>query len=263
MNQTPRQRAILELVRDEDVTRVTDLAGRLGVSDETIRRNVKALVDGGVLTKTHGGVGLVEQLVDAPFLQRLRVNAEAKRALAETVADQVADGQVIMIDTGSTTAYVAQALARRRDLTVITNSIEIARHLVGRNGNRVYMAGGELRADLAAAVGAEAAAFIRQFRADLAILSIAGMDPTGMFTDFDLDEARVARVMIDGASRTIVVADESKFGRRAPVTICRPDEVDAVVVDAPPPAEIGRWLDAANVEVMLAGEPAGRNQTPD
>ncbi|MFD1702113.1 DeoR/GlpR family DNA-binding transcription regulator [Methylopila henanensis] len=253
MDQTRRQRAILDLVRDEDVTRVIDLAERLSVSDETIRRNVKDLVAEGLLVRRHGAVALAEAMADAPFRRRLRVNAAAKKALASAVAERVRDGQALMIDTGSTTAYVAQALAqRRRRLTVVTNSIEIARHLVGRHGNRVFMAGGELSTDLAAAVGAEAAAFIRQFRADLAILSIAGVDPAGQFTDFDLDEARIARAMIDGSAERLIVADHSKFGRRAGVTICEPSEIGTLVADEAPPPDVAAWLAGAGVETVIA-----------
>lgn len=247
MDQNRRQRAIMNVIRDEEMRRVSDLARRLGVSDETIRRNVKGLVAEGLLTRRHGEVALAEAAVEAPFRRRMRVNAQAKRALAALAALQVRDGESVMIDTGSTTAYVAQALTHRRRLTIVTNSIEIARHFVGRNDNRVYMAGGELRGDLAAAVGQEAAAFIRRFQADVAILSIGGVDPDGCFTDFDLDEARIARAMIESSARRIVVADHSKFLRRAGVTICDPAEIGVLVTDAPPPPEVSVWLDACGV----------------
>ncbi|WP_020180776.1 DeoR/GlpR family DNA-binding transcription regulator [Methylopila sp. M107] len=250
MRQNPRQRAIVDLVRDEDVTRVIDLADRLGVSDETIRRNVKALVEGGLLTRSHGAVELTGAAVEAPFGRRMRVNAPAKRALARAVADLVEDGQTVMIDTGSTTTYVAQALAARRRLTVVTNSLEIARHLLDRNESRVYLAGGELRADLAAAVGSEAEGFIRRFRADVAILSIGGVDARAGFTDFDLEEARIARAMIESCERTIVAADSSKFGRRAPVSVCEILEVEAVVTETSPAAELIARLGDQGVRVL-------------
>lgn len=252
MRPTQRQRAIVDLVRDEDVTRVMDLAGRLGVSDETIRRNVRALVEGGMLTRSHGAVELASAAVEAPFGRRMRAAAAAKKALALAVADQVEDGQTVMIDTGSTTAYVAEALARRRRLTVVTNSLEIARRLLGRNEARVYLAGGELRGDLAAAVGSDAENFIRRFRADLAILSIGGIDARAGFTDFDLDETRIARAMIESCERTIVATDSSKFGRRAPVSVCAAAEVSAVVAEVAPAPELARWLADQGVPVQSA-----------
>lgn len=258
MNQNDRQRAIVALVRDEEITRVTDLAGRLGVSDETIRRNVKSLVEGGLLTRSHGAVALAEPSQEAPFRRRMRVNAFAKKALARAVAELVTDGQTVMIDTGSTTAFVAEALAARKRLTVVTNSLEIARRLVGTDGHRVYMAGGELRADLAAAVGSEAESFIRRFRADLAILSIGGADPRAGFTDFDLEETRIARAMIDCSDASVIAADGAKFGRRATVAVCEPSEVDAVATDAPPPPDVAEWLAAEGVPVLLPPGEGGR-----
>lgn len=255
MNQTDRQRAIVDLVRDEDVTRVTDLAGRLGVSDETIRRNVKGLVEGGLLMRSHGSVALTEPATEPPFMRRMRVNASAKRALASAVAGLVQDGQTVMIDTGSTTAFVAEALAARKRLTVVTNSLEIARHLLGSGERRIYMAGGEMRADLAATVGPEAEGFIRRFRADLAILSIGGIDARAGFTDFDLEEARIARAMIESCERTIVAADDSKFGRRAPVSVCKPSEIGTVVTEAVPASDLNDWLSSQGVAVLT---PANR-----
>lgn len=266
MNQSDRQRAIVALVRDEEVTRVADLAGRLGVSDETIRRNVKSLVAGGLLTKSHGAVALAGPSQEAPFRRRMRVNALAKKALARAVAGLVSDGQTVMIDTGSTTAYVAEALAARKRLTVVTNSLEIARRLVGTDGHRVYMAGGELRADLAAAVGSEAEAFIRRFRADVAILSIGGADPRSGFTDFDLDEARIARAMIECSDASVVAADGAKFGRRAAVAVCDPSEIHALATEAPPPPEAADWLAGAGVPILLppgGGERAAETSDPE
>ncbi|MFC3694212.1 DeoR/GlpR family DNA-binding transcription regulator [Chenggangzhangella methanolivorans] len=249
MRQSPRQRAIFDLVRDEDVTRVVDLADRLGVSDETIRRNIKALVEHGLLTRSHGAVELAGAAVEPPFRSRMRVNAAAKKALAAVVAGLVEDGQTVMIDAGSTTAYVAQALELRRGLTVITNSLEIGRHLLERGEARVYLAGGEMRAELGAAVGADAESFIRRFRADVAILSIGGVDARAGFTDFDLDEARIARSMIESCEQTIVAGDSSKFGRRAPVAVCDASEVKTVVTDAASAADIGEWLSRHGVAV--------------
>jgi len=253
MHPTRWQAAIIEAVRDDGVTRIAALAERLGVSDETVRRHVRALVDAGTLSRAHGGVAWAGAVSEAPFHRRMRVNAPAKRALAAAVADHVEDGQVLLIDTGSTTAYVAQALDARRDLTVITNSLEIARHLVGRNGNRIYMAGGELRADLAAAVGPEADAFIRQFRADLAILSIAAVDGSGLFMDFDLDEARIARTMIECANERLVVADHSKFGRRAAVGICGPGDIDILVTDREPPTDFVARIEGTALRLVVTG----------
>jgi DeoR family glycerol-3-phosphate regulon repressor len=246
------QSEILEIVRQDGAATIAGLAGRLAVSGETVRRHVRPLVDQGVLLRWHGGVRLAEAAREPPFARRLRERAAAKRAIAEAAARLVGDGMTVMIDTGSTTAYVAAALAERRGLTVITNSIEIARPLVGRGDHKVYMAGGEIRADLSAVVGPEALAFLGQFRADLAILSIGAIDPAHGFMDFHLDEARVAQAMLAHAERALVVADRVKFGARAPVSVCALAAVGRIVTDALPDGDLAGLLAAAGVAVSVA-----------
>jgi DeoR family glycerol-3-phosphate regulon repressor len=245
------QNAILEAVRRDGRARISELARRLAISDETVRRHIRPLVARGLVRREHGAVVWAGSS-EAPFARRLQVQAEAKRAIARVIAERVEDGLTVMLDTGSTTAYVAQALVRRSRLTVITNGLEIARSLVGRNGHKVYLAGGELDARLAAALGPEALAFVDQFRADLAILSIAAIDAEEGLMDFELDEARIARAMMHRAKRVIIAADRTKFGRRAAVRVAALSEIDELVTDAPPPEPFPAQLAAAGVELIVA-----------
>jgi DeoR family transcriptional regulator, glycerol-3-phosphate regulon repressor len=249
MTRTRWQSEILEIVGHDGAETIARIAERLAVSGETVRRHVRPLVEEGLLVRSHGGVLLAEVAREPPFARRMRERAAAKRAIARAAAALVPDGGTVMIDTGSTTAYVAAALAERRGLTVITNSIEIARPLVGRGGHRVYIAGGEIRSDLSAVVGPEALDFLGQFRADLAILSIGAIDPDHGFMDYHLDEARVAQAMLARAARALVVADQAKFGARAAVTVCPLEGVERIVTDAPPEGAIAGLLAAAGVAV--------------
>lgn len=244
------QNEILDAVRGEGRATIAALAASLNVSGETIRRHVRPLVDEGLLVRAHGEVALSER--EPPFQRRMGVRAAAKRAIARAVAARVPDGATLMLDTGSTTVFVAEALAARRGLTVVTNSIEIARALVGRSDHRVYLAGGELRSDLGAVVGPEALAFVGQFRADLAILSAGAIDPGHGVADFHLDEARVAQAMLARADRLMVAADRTKFDFRAAVPVCPLAEIDLLVTDAPPPAAAAAALAAAAVETVAA-----------
>ena len=246
------QTAILDQVRSEGRASIAALAARLNVSGETIRRHVRPLVEDGLLTRLHGAVELAEGDGEPPFSRRMGERAEAKRAIARAAAELVPDGASVMIDTGSTTAYVAAALARRRGLTVVTNSIEIARPLVGRGGHRVYIAGGEIRPDLSAVVDPGALAFVGQFRVDLAILSIGAIDGAHGCMDYHLDEARLARAMIDGAGRVMVVADAAKFEARAAVPVCRLNELDLLVTDRPPLPRLAAALRAGAAQVVVA-----------
>ena len=157
-----------------------------------------------------------------------------------------------MLDVGSTTAYVARALRQKRDLLVVTNSLPVAQALVGQNGNRVFMAGGELRSHDGGAFGPDARAFVRQFRVQHAILSVAGVDATAGFLLQDLPEADFSRTIIGCASEVIVAADASKFNHPAPIRIAAADAFHRFVTDAPPPPDISDMLAEAGISVTLA-----------
>lgn len=256
-NPQARRRAILETVATEGSSRVLDLAARLGVSDETVRRDLKQLAAEGLVRKVHGSVLAPEPSGEPGFHQRMGQQAEAKKAIAQLAAAQVRNGDSLLLDTGSTTAYVARALRHHRNLLVVTNSVDIARMLATRNGNRVYMAGGELRADDGAALGASAIAFVQQFRVRLAFLSIGAIDLEDGLMDFYLEEAEFSRVAMQRAERTLIVADRSKFGRRALVSVCPLSAIETLITDAPPPPPFLERLRKADTTVLVA-ERAGR-----
>ncbi len=254
-----RQSAILKSLNDRvldggGVCRVGDLAVSLGVSGETVRRDIKLMVREGLVRKVHGGVALLDRAREPAFRQRLRENSQAKKAIAEYAAREVHDGDSIMLDTGSTTAYVAEALLGHRDLTVMTNSVDIANTLATRNGNRVFMAGGELRADDGAVLGAGAVAFIGQFRAHIAFLSVGAIDIEDGLMDYHMSEAEFSRAVIERAERTIVVADRSKLGVRALVRVAGFDAIDTLITDSEPLPAFARKLRHDEVRVVVAAE---------
>ncbi len=249
------QSAILDELSQSGRATIAELAHRLEISDETVRRHVKGLVDQGAIERVHGAVVLPGAEGEPPFSRRMKERTSAKQAIGLAVAELVCDGMTVLIDSGSTTAFVARALLKKRDLTVVTNSLEIAHTLAGRCDHQVYMAGGSIRGDIAAAVGAEAHGLIAQFRADLAILSIGSVDEVDGYKDFDVDEARVARAMIERSERVIVAADAWKYTARAPVCICDFLSVADFVSNAPPPPALaGRLRDAGTtVRIAAAG----------
>lgn len=254
MHRSARHKAILGEVTSTGSCAVADLARRLDVSGETIRRDIKRLASQGLLRKVHGGATLPGPLHEASFTQRMGENAAAKEAIARAAAAHVADGDTLAFDTGTTTAYVARALADRRDLLVVTNSLEIGRTLAGRGdrGARVLMAGGELQAELGAALGPTAVEFVSQFRVRTAFLSAGAIDAEGGLTDYDLAEAEFSRALIAAAERVFVVADHSKFGKRALVRACDIEAIDMLITDKEPPPDLARKLEQAGVVVEVA-----------
>ncbi len=251
MHSTQRELAILAILNQAGSGRILDLSRRLNVTEETIRRNVRRLEDQGLVRKVHGGVYLEDWVAEPTFAQRFKEQPEAKLRIARHLAGQIPDGASLFLDIGSTTAYVAQALRQHQNLLVVTNSLTVAQTLSMLNGNRVFMAGGELRSHDGGAFGAEALAFVRRFRVNYAVLSAAAVDARAGFLLHDLGEAEFSRAIVECAETSIIAADATKFGRPAPIRIGEPDLIDTLVTDAPPPPDIAAMLLRAGVETVV------------
>lgn len=256
-----REMEILRLLGVSGSGRIQDLSRELNVTEETIRRNVRRLEAQGLVRKVHGGVFLKDWVAEPTFAQRFSKQPEAKRQIARQLAKMISDGGSLFLDVGSTTAYVAQALRGHQNLMVVTNSLTVAQTLATQNGNRVFMAGGELRSHDGGAFGAEALAFVRQFRVQHAILSVAAVNATAGFMLHDLREAEFAREIIRCSDRSIIAADATKFGGSAPIRVADPEDIDTLVTDAPPPTDIAAMLAGAGVTTVLADPQLSEDMT--
>lgn len=224
----------------------------LSVSDETVRRHVKPLARKGLVHRVHGGIVLPDQLQEAPYLRRMDENKNAKQRIAQKAAQLIQNGESLFLDSGSTTAYVARALCNHRDLSIVTNSVEIARALATRNNNRVYMAGGALRGDDAAAFGKSVVDFIGQFHIGQAVLSVGAINAKSEFFNYHLQESEVSRAAIKQADKVTVVADQTKFTRQALVKICSLKDVDLLVCDISPPEYIAQAFGLAEARIEVS-----------
>ncbi len=252
MNHSKRRGEILRLLQEEGTITIAALAERLNVSLETIRRDVKPLNNDGSVLKLHGAISLPSLAGEAPFERRMRENAEAKRAIARRLAATIQDGDSIMLDTGTTTSFLARELIGHRRLTVITNSSDIARTLATVNGNKVYMAGGELRSDSGAAFGVSAIEFVSRFTVAHAVISVGAIDAAIGVMDYDLDEAEFARMVLSRGARAIVVTDHTKFGRHGLVKVCDFADIRELFTDRLPPRDVASALQEAGVQVTVA-----------
>jgi DeoR family glycerol-3-phosphate regulon repressor len=248
-----RQKVILDELRQSGGSmRIQALAQSLDVTEETVRRNLKALADDGLIERTHGGARIVDDDTEADFNARYRENPAAKQRIARHVANMLPNDVSLFLDIGSTTAHIADALRDHRRLVVVTNSVYVAFRLATRNQNRVFLAGGELRGHDGGAFGADAMEFAANFNTDYAVLSSAGISAKGFFL-YDLEEARFSRLIMRQANTRIIAADSSKFGRVAPVDIGHPEHVDFLVCEKEPPKDIataalGEW----GTEIQIA-----------
>jgi DeoR family glycerol-3-phosphate regulon repressor len=251
---THREVELLETLRSlGGSSRTAALAEALGVSEETIRRTVKALAKSGLLQRVHGGVYLTNKDALSPFAARLGKQAEEKSRIATQAAAMIPNGSSVFLDVGSTTAFVAERLKDHRDLTVITNALTPAQALVGRNGNRVYLVGGELREVESGAFGISTVSYVNQFHIDTAVLSVDGIDASSGFLLAGAAEADLARAVVARAKRRIVVADYSKFGQPAPFVACPAESIDVLVTDKAPRQVFDKRLAEWEIELVVAG----------
>ena len=229
-----RQIEILNFIRERGTASIVELAQELQVSDETIRRDAKLLESEGSLLKLHGSLALPNLGGEAPFERRLRENADAKRAIAKFASQLVQDGDSLMIDTGTTTSIFAQELRHKRNLTIVTNSSDIARNLALVNGNKVYMAGGALKGDNGASFGDSAVEFFSWFKVKYAFISVGAIDVQLGPMDAELDEANLAYMALNRAQHRVVLSDSSKFEKSALVQVCDYNDFDRLITEASP-----------------------------
>lgn len=247
-----RQINLVEIVRKNGRASVEELANHLGTSRETIRRDLTQLASSGKIQKIHGGATIPRVFGEGPFLQRLSENVDAKIKVARAAASLFKPGETLFIDTGSTTLFFAEEVARMAGLTVITNSTEIARTIAkANNDSRVFLLGGEYNVDNSQTVGTMVAAQIRSFRAHHTVLTIGALDKRTGAMDFNIEEAQVARAMIEQSEELTVLSDISKFDTLASFEVCPLAKINRLVSDARPPNDICETLQAAGAQIVL------------
>jgi len=239
-----RRDMILQVVQERGGLSVGSLAKMLGVSTQTIRRDIDLLCDGNTLRRAHGRIELAEDRLNTPFDQRAGTNLAGKRAIAEVAAAQIPDGATLFISIGSTALSVARALRYRKELTVITNNLSAAMALSEEVSNRIILPGGELRLPDRDFVGEEVVDFFGRFRAEFAVFGTAGVGEDGRLLEFHESEVRASERMRSNAQRSILVIDRSKFGRLAPVAGAMITDVDQVVCDRLPSAAFDTVIEA-------------------
>ncbi len=209
------------------------LADELGVDTSTIRRDLDALERAGQAQRTHGGArpapGATAKL---PYTMKEGERLAEKAAIGAAAAGQVGDGETVILDSGSTTYEVARALRNHHGLTVITNDLRIAKFVAESSNTRLLVTGGELLGSVFTLVGERAIAFLSDYTADWAFLGADAVDIEAGITNMNTLEVPLKRSMINAAAQSVVVADSSKFGRRALAKVATVNEIDRVITDS-------------------------------
>lgn len=236
-----RRNAILAKLSAEGKVIVSDLSIEFDVTEETIRRDLEKLDNEGLAKKTYGGAVVVNNLnTDLPFNVRKRTNVELKQKIAEKIADMIHDGDYIMLDASSTAIFVTKCITDRKNITLITNSVEIMLELADKSDWNILSTGGALKKGALSLIGTSAERMIKGFHVDLAVCSCKGIDMGMGVTDSNEKDSVIKQAIFSAADHKVLAVDSTKFDKISFVHVCDLSEVDTVVTDVQPS---DRWVE--------------------
>ncbi|WP_030615606.1 DeoR/GlpR family DNA-binding transcription regulator [Streptomyces fulvoviolaceus] len=247
-----RHQLILQALRSGGTASVADLAGQLDASAATVRRDLLKLEADGLLTRVHGGAVVEEEQPSEeqpPFDEAAGVRVAAKDAIAAHAAAMVEDGQSIILDSGTTVHRLALRLHGRR-LTVITNNLAVYDELNGDDDIALMLLGGMVIRESRMLDGFMAEDNLRQVHADWLFMGACGLRPGGQVMDTTVAEVPARRAMISASDKVVLLADKSKFPGTGMVKICGPEDLHALVTDAPENDATCAALSEAGVRVI-------------
>lgn len=251
-NAPGRRERLVALVRQNGFCSTAELVSELGVSDMTIRRDVRRLEVSGELRSVHGGVSVRHAtLRTSQFTTRAGLHAGAKLRIAETAAALVRPGDVVAFDAGTTTFATTACLPHDYRGHVVTHSIPVLQYVLHMPAARVTGLGGDLHHPSQAFVGPSTVEAITRLRVRLLFLGAAGIDADGLYAEAEV-ECEVKKALIAVAECVVVVADSDKFAQQAPVRFAALDRADILITETPPSQMVRKALRAAGTELVVA-----------
>ncbi len=247
-----RQKAILDMVADRGFVSTESMVVEFNVTPQTIRRDLNELNAEGLLTRFHGGAGQPQSIENRPYKDRLKSGVDAKRKIAALTASLVPNGASLFLNIGTTTEFVARALLKHENLHVVTNNINVAQILSSNESFKIMIAGGEVRNQDGGIIGLSSIDFVNDFRLDIGIVGIGGIDEAGVLLDFDHQEVKTARTILRNSRKTILVADKHKFGNPAMNRMGHLEDLDVLITDNKPAALYMDMCKKAGVKVYIA-----------
>lgn len=255
-----RYQEILNILERDGSVKATDLCTLLGISRETVRRDLEALNAQGLLRRIHGGAMHMplqqgDESSYTAFAHRKKTNLRAKQAIARAAVEYIHDGQAIALDSGTTSVALAKEIKNRfHALTVVTNSLAVARVLANSPNITLLMTGGVYRADEDAFVSDYATLIFSKLNVDTFFLTVSGVSVERGVTYQRMDELLVQNAMLAASEKVIVIADSSKLGVNSLVTMCGIDQVSTIITDSNTPAAQVEAFRQAGVSVILSKE---------
>jgi len=254
-----RRHRILEQVAEHQTIHIAELAAELEVSEMTIRRDITRLERDGFLRRTYGGATAhITRSMELLFNARALENAPAKRVIGMHAAEMLTLQRMLFVGIGSTTEQFAMFLPPHNDLTVVTGSLPVA-SLLGTRKGRVVVLGGSVLTDELACVGPVAAATVRRYHADTAVLGAAGLSARHGITELSDEAAEIQRLMIEHSDRLVILADGSKVGQTTMASVASADRITTLITTENAPVQELVELEALGVETVVVPHPSGRS----
>lgn len=251
-----RRRRILEILERESKVRVVDLSRRFSISEVTIRNDLGELEEAGLLERVHGGaVRSHKAYYSMTLKERMRTNEAEKRRIAAHISSLISEGDTLMMDSGTTTLYLAKELKGIKDLTLVTNSLAVAEELGYRDDAHVILIGGSLDPRYQFTYGDDAVCQLRKYKADIMVVSADGASVEDGLTTHHYHEAEVSRQMMARANKAIAAVDFSKVGRGSFAHIADVKALDVLVTDDKADREELERIRASGVKVTIAEAP--------
>ncbi len=230
-----RQQAILKLLNEQGYLSTDALAQQYSLTPQTIRRDINTLCQLGLARRQHGGIALPPTMNNQTFEIRAGINAAMKRRIGTQAAKAIQPESTLFIGYGSTVIQLIEALPTEIALTVVTNNLNAALSLTRFPNIETWLSGGKLRPQHRDLCGLNAHQFLAQFRVDLAVCGIGGISAQGELLEFQQDEAELTRIMLSNSTRSLLLADSSKFLRSASVSLASLSQIDALYTDCTAP----------------------------
>ena len=248
-----RQKKMMEYIEANTSAQIHELAEKFHVSEATVRRDLDDLDQQGALRRTHGGAIKVDRSTsyESMYSEKINQMIEEKHRIADFAANLVHPGDTVLIDSGTTTYFIAQALAHHESLTIITNDLYIAYQTPLHPSSILIVTGGVRRHSRQELVGTITENFIRDAHVDVAFIGVDGIDLTGGATNANFAEVGVKRLMLQSAARSVIVADHSKFGRVALARICDLKEASLLITDRGIDGDVLNRLKKLSVQIEI------------
>lgn len=251
MTTEQRKQKILDMLKEKDSVRVSNLSRILGVSEVTIRSYLEDMEKKGLLSRVHGGaVSSYKPYYSMNLNQRLETNKESKVAIAERVVELIQPNDTVMLNAGTTTLLVFRKLPQNYNLSIVTNSISIALEAAGNPNFNVILVGGSVNSKYQFSYGSDAIEQIKKYHADKLILSVDGISAEHGFTTYYDKEAAIDVAMIEQSNCRIIAADHSKFGHSAFVKISDAAVADYIVTNDQLSRELTEELNKQGVTIL-------------